>query len=214
MADILLDVQSPPVTPAAGQALLYADTRVKKYKSKDDTGAESTLGGLGTVSVATVAAAYAADTYLAGSAINIPTSLVRVGTTYKLLFDMVKTGAGVATPIITVRMGTLGTVVDAARVTFTFAVGTAVIDTGIFELWCHFRTVGAATGVLIGACRCTHHLAATGLTTTGASGTGIILATSAAFDTTVANSILGVSFNGGLAFSGTNTVVQSQMDDV
>lgn len=212
MSDILLDVQSAPTTPASGQAILYADTRTKKHKSRNDAGEESTLGGLGSVSTANQTG-FAADTLLTGSAISIPTSLVRVGTTYKLLFDMVKTAAGTATPIISVRFGTNGTTADTARLTFTFGAGTAAIDTGIFEVWVHFRSVGA-TGVAVGMARCTHHLAATGLTSTGASGTGIILVTSASFDTTVANSIISASFNGGASFSGTNTVVQSQMDDV
>lgn len=213
MADIVLDSQAPPATPAAGQAVLYVCTRTKKHKTRDDAGSESTLGGQGITSAAAVAAAFAADTYMAGSPIAIPNSLLRVGSTYKFVFDMTKTGAGVAAPTISVRIGTLGTVVDTARVVFTFGVGTAVIDAAIFELWLHMRAVGAASAVMTGMARCTHHLAATGMTTTGASGTGIILATSAAFDSTVANSIIGVSFNGGLAFSGTNTVQQAQLDD-
>ena len=212
MSDILVDVQSSPVTPAAGQAVLYADTRTKKYKSRDDAGVESTLGGLGGVSVANQTG-FAADTYLTGSPIAIPTSLVRAGSVYRLVFDMVKTAAGTAAFQLNVRFGTNGTTADTARLVFNFGAGTAAIDTGIFELFCHFRTVGAA-GVLVGMCRCTHHLAATGPISTGASGTGIILVTSAGFDTTVANSIIGVSINGGAAFAGTNTVQEAQLDDV
>lgn len=123
---------------------------------------------------------------------------------------MVKTAAGIATPILAIRFGTAGTTTDTARLTFTFAAGTAAIDTGIVEVLVHFRTVGA-TGVATGSARIAHHLAATGLTSTGASGTGIILATSAAFDTTVASSIIGASFNGGTSFAGTNTLVQAEL---
>ena len=38
MADIALDVQSAPTTPAAGVAVVYVDTTTKKLASKDDAG--------------------------------------------------------------------------------------------------------------------------------------------------------------------------------
>jgi len=209
MADILLDVQSPPSTPSAGQIVLYGDTLTKKIQSKNDAGAVETLGCLCNASTANQTG-FAADTYLVGSSINIPTSLVAAKTIYRLFFDMVKTGAGTASFVITIRFGTAGSTADTARLTFTFAVGTAVADTGIFEVTCHFR-VGGASATMAGYSKCQHALAATGLTTTGASGTGIILATASAFDATVANSIIGASINGGASFSGTNTVVHAEM---
>lgn len=212
MADILLDVQSPPTTPSAGQGILYIDSLSKKLKIRDDAGIESTAGSIYKTSTANQTG-FAADTYMTGSPIAIPASLVRVGTIYRFVFDMVKTAAGVAAAAINVRFGTAGTTADAARLTFTFGAGTAAVDTGVFEVWCYLRSIGAA-GVLTGIARCTHHLAATGLISTGASGTGILVATSAAFDTTVASSILGVSFNGGAAFSGTNTYQHAQLANV
>lgn len=213
MADVLLDTQGIPSTPASGQALIYFDTTTKKLTTKNDAGTVATVDDVTNASTTTVSAGYAADTYLAGSSLSIPTGLVRVGSIYHCIFDMVKTGAGTATPIITLRFGTAGTTGDTARLTFTFAVGTGVIDTGTFEVWAHFRVSGASA-TMAGIARCTHHLAATGLTTTGASGIGIILATAAAFDATVASSIIGLSFNGGGSFSGTNTVVQSLLRSV
>lgn len=210
MADIILDVQGQPATPGAGQVVLFPDNITLQAQAKDGNGRVNTLGDLVNVSVANVAAAFAADTYLAGSSLLIPGSSARIGTTYRCAFDMVKTAAGVAAAAVTVRVGIAGTTADAARLTFNFAVGTAAIDTGIFEVFAHYRSVGAA-GVLVGMCRCTHHLAATGLISTGASGIGIILVTSAGFDTTVASSIIGVSFNGGAAFSGTNTVAEAEL---
>jgi hypothetical protein len=103
-------------------------------------------------------------------------------------------------------------VADAARLTFTFAAGTAAIDTGKFEVTAHFRSIGSGTSaVLVGLSQCDHHLAATGLTSTGASGNAILMVTSAGFDSTVANSIIGASFNGGASFAGTNVVVESSL---
>jgi hypothetical protein len=212
MSDILLDVQSPSLTPAAGQIVVYGDSVSKKLQAKNDAGLVSTLGNVQNVSTANQTG-FAADTYMTGSGIAIPASLAKVGSIYRFRFDMVKTAAGVATPIIIVRFGTAGTTADAARLTFTFAAGTAAIDTGVWELSCHFRSIGVA-GVLTGMAKLDHHLAATGLSTTGAAGTGVILVTSAAFDTTVAASIIGVSFNGGAAFSGTNTLQQAELINV
>lgn len=156
-------------------------------------------------------AGYAADTLLVGSAIKFPVARAPVaGAAYHMRFDMTKTAAGTATPIVIVRFGTAGTVADTAILTFTFAVGTAAVDTGMFELWAHWRTVGTA-GVLVGVCKLEHALAATGLTTTGASGSAQFSAVGAAMNTTVVNSFISVSFNGGASFAGTSTLVEAEM---
>ncbi len=210
MADILLDNQGTPSTPSAGQTLIYSNTTSKLVTAINDTGDVQTLGGLVNASTANQTG-FAADTYLAGSSLTLPPGNPRAKTTYQCRFDMVKTAAGTAAATVIVRYGTAGTTADTARLTFTWGAGTAAIDTGVFEVIAHWRNVGASS-VLVGYCRVTHHLAATGLVATGASGTGILLVTSGAFDSTVANSIIGVSFNGGASFSGTNSVVQSELD--
>lgn len=216
---IVTEQASAPSTPAANKVSLYVDnTATPRLKMVDDAGLVTNQiddrQTIDVMSTAAVAGGYSSDTYLAGSGITIPSGRLPIAAKswYRLVFDMVKTGAGTATPIINIRFGTNGTTADTARLTFTFAVGTAVIDTAIFEVWAHFRTVGA-TGVLTGIARCTHHLAATGMTTTGASGIAILTVTSSSFDTTVANSIIGASFNGGGSFSGTNTLVQAEWDN-
>lgn len=154
---------------------------------------------------------FSADTYLAGSSIAIPSGRpLTVGAAYHLRFDMTKTAAGTATPTVIVRFGTAGAVGDTARITFTFDAGTAAVDSGIFDVVAVVRTAGA-TATMAGWCRCTHHLAATGLVSTGASGTGIKYATASSFDATVAGSVIGASFNGGASFVGTNTVVHASL---
>lgn len=188
-----------------------SDGQVLAAASADATGLRWVSPMLNNRSTSTVSAGYAADTYLAGSAINMPTGMPVVGTTYHLMFDMVKTAAGTATFVATVRYGTAGTTSDAAILTFTFTAGTAAADTGTFELWLHFRTVGSSTSaVVVGTIQCRHHLAATGLTTLGAAGMGQITTVSSGFSSTPAGSILGVSINGGASFSGTNTIVEAQ----
>lgn len=168
----------------------------------------------GVASTATVSAGYSTDTYLAGSGIAMPTGGFVALARYTCKFDMVKTGAGTATPIVVVRIGAGAAVTDAAILTFTFAVGTGVVDTGTFEIDAHFRTVGTPTAaVMVGGCTCIHALAATGLTTTGASGSGMITGVvSSGFDSTTAGTTIGVSFNGGASFSGTNTWVRAELN--
>lgn len=156
-------------------------------------------------SLAAQGAGFAADTYLTGS--NVPLGTAVIGTTYILWFDVVKTAAGVATPIITIRVGTAGTTADTARCTLTFGAGTAAIDTGVFEVHATFRSIGSGTSAVLqgsGGVDC---------------GTGIVGSanakgaqnTSSGFDSTVANSIIGVSFNGGTSFAGTVQLVNAEI---
>ena len=161
-------------------------------------------------SVSTASAGYAADTYLVGSAVPVPLGGFTSGMRYVCTFDMVKTAAGTATPAVVVRIGTGGSTADAAILTFTFAAGTAAVDTGTFVVTAHFRLAGTAA-IMAGTCECRHALAATGLTATGASGQGQIAVVSSAFDATPANTFIGVSFNGGASFSGTNTLVEAEL---
>lgn len=213
MALILLDTQSTPTTPSAGQGKLYFDNVSKKLTTVNDAGVIDTVDDVLNTSTANQTG-FAADTYLTGANLAIPPGLLKVSTTYYCAFDMTKTAAGVAAATVIVRIGTAGTIADTARLTFTFGAGTAVVDTGIFEVWVHARSVGAA-GVLTGMCRCTKiAAAAAGLTNSGASSVAIFLVTSAGFDTTVPASTIGISFNGGAAFAGTNTVVQSWLKGV
>jgi hypothetical protein len=51
------------------------------------------------------------------------------------------------------------------------------------------------------------------MTTTGASGMAYLTVTSSGFDSTVAASSIGMSFNGGASFAGTNTLVQAEWDN-
>ena len=219
MSQVIFTKQSAtPSAPAANKVALYSisDTRPRLARV-DDSGAVAVLmdslnhalNGYSTSN----GTGYAADTYLAGSAITIPTAGAwRAGTRYRCVFDMAKTAAGVATPIITVRMGTLGTTADASVLALTFGAGTAAADTGIFELLLTFRTVGSGTAAVVqGVARCSHNLVATGLTSTGAGGVGILTGTSAGFNSTT-QTVIGVSFNGGASFSGTCTLVQAALD--
>lgn len=135
--------------------------------------------------------ASAADTYLTGSAENI-TNRLQAGCGFEYVFRVTKTAAGVATPTFIIRTGTTGTTADTARVTFTGAAQTAVVDTGWVNIEAHFRSVGAAT-VIDAYIRLDH---------TSADGAGLgtfryTQVTSASFDSTPLGTILGISCNPG-----------------
>lgn len=205
-------ISALPAATALGATDQFAVVQSATSKSATSSVLRQYIGaGLSNAAVAAVSAAYAADTYLAGSAITIPVAGAwKVGTQYICRFDMTKTGAGTATFVITLRMGTLGTTGDASITTMTFAAGTAAIDSGVCTVVADFRSVGSGTSAVIQArAEWPHHLAATGLHSTGASGYGVILATSAGFNSTT-QTIIGLSINGGASFSGTNTMVDAQ----
>lgn len=150
---------------------------------------------------------FATDTYLAGSYLKFPFSPI-VGTTYKLTFDVTKTAAGTATPIITIRTGTLGTTGDTARNTFTFGAGTAAADTGIFEVMVVFRTVGATTtAVTQSIAKLTNNLTITGISNAVKARTS----TSSGFNSTTAALGIGASYNGGASASHTVTLVKAEI---
>lgn len=202
------------VTLKGGENLILDDTGV--WHHHDSNGGEftamSTPPLLFNNSSASVSAAFATDTLVAGSSILLPSGITVAGIQYIVEFDMVKTAAGTATPIVNLRFGTAGTTADASICTMTFAAGTAVADTGKFTMVGTLRSAGAGTtAVMVGSTMINHALAATGLTTTGASGTGQITAVGGGFNSTLTNAYLSVSFNGGASFSGTNNYVQARL---
>lgn len=158
-------------------------------------------------------AGFATDTYLTGSSIAITNGTLKAGTIYKCTFRLSKTGAGTATPILTLRFGTNGSTADTARCTFTFTAGTAAADEGMFEVWATFDSVGAGSAaVLRGTARCTHRLSVTGITGTNAV-SETEHAVSSGFDSTVSASIIGLSVNGGASAAWTVQHVMAEMEN-
>ena len=146
----------------------------------------------------------------------IPGSTVTVATAggwaaggqYKCVFDMSKT-AGTGGIILNVHMGTLGTTSDAIVCSITLAAGTSVADTGVFNIYVTFKSVGSGTSAVVVEFYILDKL----LTTTGLTNTTTVnamsVATSAGFNSTSQTKI-SVGFNGGTAFSGTNTFCQAE----
>jgi hypothetical protein len=152
---------------------------------------------------------FAADQYLTGSSCPVAAGDFKAKGQYICRFDMAKTANGTAAPVVTVRVGTTASLSDVtATIPFTFGAGTGVADTGEFEVVVNWRSVGSGTSAVIaGFCHARHNLPTTGLFSNAASWT-IVGTTSAGFNSSTATTI-GVSFNGGASFAGTNKVVQA-----
>lgn len=193
MADHLIDVQSFPVTPAAGQMVLWPDNGNKQWIQKDDAGVFS-----GDQSGATIAqiAAHSADTYYKG--MKLPSFGMQPGMVFEWEFEATKGAAGTATPVYQIRIGAAGTTADTSRLSMTGPAQTAAADTANFKISVTCRSVGAS-GVLRGSAYLQHNLAATGFANTPA-GFSLVGATSAGFDNqagTIGGLFIGLSVNPG-----------------
>ena len=150
------------------------------------------------------------EVYLTGSNVRLDAlGTPVIGLMYDCSFDVVKS-AGTGAMLVRVRVGTAGTTADTQQLLFTMDAGTSAADTAVFVVRAMFRAVGASA-VLQGRVVMTN----SGLSATGfrdASPTlGVMQVTSGAFDSGVANSIIGVTFNGQTAFAGTVQLVEAEL---
>lgn len=210
MSDIVLDVQSTPATPAAGQMNLFADTSNKQWAQKNDAGTV-----LGDASAATTAqiAAHSADTYYKG--IQLPNHGMQAGTIFEWEFVSTKGAAGVATPIYQVRIGPNQSTADTSRLTLTGVLQSGAADTAFVQIRLVCRSVGAA-GVLQGYVWLQHNLATTGFASgaTSPAGFNLVEGTSAGFDnqgTAIAGQFIGLSVNPGAAGAWVTNLVVAKM---
>lgn len=152
---------------------------------------------------------FATDSYVAGSGIALPAARLRPGTRYVLAFDAAKTAAGIAAPVLTLRLGS-GATGDAALAQLAFPAQTLAADDGRFSLEVTFRSVGPAA-VVQAVAALTHTLAATGLSSAAAP---VRRATSAAFNASADNLVLGVSLNAGSLAAWTVSLVQARLENL
>ena len=139
-------------------------------------------------------ASHSADTYYLGFPV---TGRLQAGSQFTWSIKGLSKTAGTAAPVFTVRCGTAGTTADTARAAITLGAQTAVPDQGAFELTAVFRAVGAAA-IIRADVDLQHNLLITGFAATPA-GQAFGGNTGASFDSTVANSIIGLSVNPGAA---------------
>jgi len=192
-------------TPASGVIAEFVDSVHKTLKSKDDAGFID--GHFYNFSTASQAPAATTRTYITGSKITIPKGKLQIGTCFRWMFSLTKTGAGTATSTIDIAVGTAGTTADAARVSFTKPAGTAVIDEAWFEVTCICRGPLSASGVFAGQLVMTHNLQTTGH---AAIPCVVVNTISGAFDVTTADLFVGLCITSGASDAVTLQVVTAE----
>jgi len=148
-------------------------------------------------------------TYLTGS--NISTANIKAGSIVNWNIAVLKTAAGVAPPVFTVRFGTTGTTADATLLTFTGSAQTAVADGGLFSIKCTFKTVGAGTtAVLAGYYTLMHNAQVVGLSVLPVN---FSFQTSPGFNSTLTNAVLGITVDSGAAAAWTINQVSVKLEN-
>lgn len=189
MAKITIPNQTAPTTPSSGYSVLWIDSTTKKLIETDDAGVHR----LATPSknyATGQQTGFAADTYLSGSAITVPSFGMQIGQIYQWQVSIEKTAAGTGAITCTIRLGTAGTTSDTSRCALVQTVAqTATASVTTMFVSCVVRTV-SASGVLIGAMS----FGSSGTTTGFGDGDRIV---SGAFDNSaVGGQLLGLSLNG------------------
>ncbi len=147
-------------------------------------------------STATQAPSAGASTYLTNSSIAVPAAALRIGTVFRWTLAFSKTAAGTAARAHVVRIGTAGTTADAAILTFTSGTPTAAVDQGYQTITVIIRGPLSASCIAQGTSLGSHQLSTTGLF---ANETEVLLVTSATWNCTTANLIVGLSVTTGAA---------------
>jgi hypothetical protein len=205
MADLVLDTEAAPNSPAASAMTWFVDSTTKLLSTKDSTGFIRSYGtNFSTTSQSPTATT---RTYVNGTNFQNPAGRIQIGTQYRFTIELSKTGAGSATSTYDVAFGTAGTTADTARISFTKPAGTAVIDAGKIVITVIIRGPIGASCIAAGEFTLTHNLASTGHATTNAVN---IQANSAAFDITSVTNV-GVCETTGTGDVITHNVVQSEV---
>lgn len=209
MADILLDAQSAPTTPASGTGIIFIDSTAEILCFKDDAGRVQARSQ--NAAIAAQGAGFATDTYLTNSDLLIPSFSLQAKGTFMWTMSASKTAAGIATPIYNIRIGANRTTADTARLTLTGPAQTAIADIGTLCIMVTVRSVGGA-GVIQGSAWWVHTGTAANTTTSGTGfandSTGHVQGTSAGFDNSnLGGSYIGISINGGTSAAWTVTQI-------
>ena len=207
MADILLDEQSSPTTPASGKGAIFIDSTASILVFKDDGGRNNAFSFNAAIAAQT---ANAADTYLTNSDILIPSFGLQAKTSILIKMSASKTGAGTAQPIYNVRVGPNRTTGDTVRLSLTGPLQTAIADIGTLMVMLTVRSIGGA-GIIQGTAWWEHRGTAANTTTSGTGfandTTGHIEQSSAGIDMSAfAGQYIGLSVNPGA--SGVWTITQ------
>ena len=213
MADSKISALTAVTTPVGTDEFAVNDGGVSKKMSL------SQVNGFVDPSSASSSAAQTlgtADTYVTGSATSFNAGRLKVGSFYRCYIDLTKTAAGVATPVVTLRLGTAGTTADAAACAMTFpAAQTAAVDNGLLIVQANIRAVGASTGqieAVINLMRST--TTAAGFFATASPIMAPVRTLSAATLNTNAATVIGVSINAGASSAWTTQLVQADIKNL
>lgn len=210
MADIALDEQSAPSTPASGQGIVFIDSTAGILCHKDDAGRVHASSA--NAAIAAQGAGFSSDTYVTDSDLLIPSFGMQAKATFLWKISASKTAAGTAQPVYSLRIGSARTTADTARLALTAPAQTAVADIGTLYIMVTVRTIGAS-GVIAGTSWWAHRgTAASSTIGVGFAndGTGHVEATSAGFDNSaLGGNYIGLSINGGASAAWTLTQVHA-----
>jgi hypothetical protein len=199
MADILIDNQTAPTTPAGSKSVIWVDSTSKRESVTDDGGIHR---GIFAKNSSTSAQGLLATTevYLTGSGLKIPSYGMQVGMTFVWYISVAKTAAGVAAPIWTYRIGAAQTTADTSRLALTSGqIQTAAVCDGILTAMVYVP-IASAVGTIAGS-------GGTGPAGFGGGGAG----TSGTFDNTgtIAGQFLGLTVTTGTSAAWTVTAVSA-----
>lgn len=204
MADILIDNETAPSTPASGKSILLVDSTTKKLMQMDDGGL---LQGILSRNSATASqgAGFAADTYVTNSGLLIPSSGLKAGMLFRWIITGSKTAAGTAAAVYTIRLGTNQSTADTSVLALTAGVQTGVADNGTLVVTGQIRAA-SASGTMGGA-------ASWAKTQAGTAGLGgSIDGVSGSVDFTGrAGQYMGLSINGGASAAWTLTSCHAEL---
>lgn len=204
MADLLIDNEVLPSTPAASKSILFCDSTSKKFGQLDDSGnvhgiLSASFSGSGVASQTTAAS----DTYITSSGIVIPALGFQVGQLFRWYINLFKaTNAGTATPIYTIRLGNAQSTGDTSLLVLTGIAQTAVTGGGTVIVTVQVRTIGAS-GVIVGNFSAPGVVLGVGQISTGVSGSFNTAGTTGQF--------LGISVNSGASTTYTIDSVRGEL---
>ena len=197
MADILIDNQTQPTTPASSKSVIWVDSTNKRNLVTDDSGVHRGIIYKANSTSAQGAIA-TSEVYLTGSSIQIPSFGMQVGMQFVWQISASKTAAGTAAPIWTFRIGAAKTTADTSRLALTSGQAqTATASDGILTAMVYVP-IASATGTIAGS-------GGSGPPGMGGGGTG----TSSTFDNTatIAGQFIGLTITTGASAAWTINAV-------
>lgn len=150
MADILIDNQTAPTTPASSKSVIWVDSTVKRQLQTDDGGIHRGIFNHQSTTAAQ-GALITTEVYITGSGIRIPSYGMQLGMTFIWYISASKTAASTAAPVWTWRIGANQTTADTSRLALTSGQAqTAVASDGVLVAMLTVH-IASAVGTIAGS---------------------------------------------------------------